>query len=133
MKPDTTTHQRKTALEFLRFLAAGLVNTLVGYCAYAVFIWLGMNMYAAQAAGHVVGTAFNYFNHSWFVFRMRPVLAKYLLGSAVNYVAGLGFLALIAQLVASPYLAGLIATGCTAVFSYVSLKLLAFRKAPGAQ
>lgn len=116
------------ALEFGRFLVAGVVNAGIGYAAYALFVYLGLGVYLSQALGHTVGTAFNYFSHSLFVFKMRPKLVPYLASSSINYVAGVAFLAATLRIVASPYWAGLIATGCTAVFSYLSLKVLAFRR-----
>jgi putative flippase GtrA len=124
--PDTAAH--KTPREIARFLVAGLVNTGVGYAAYALFVFLGLNIYLSQALGHVVGTTFNYFSHRHFVFRQRPKLLRYLLSSGLNYLAGLAFLALAAQWIQSPYLAGLVGTGLTAIFSYLSLKVIAFRR-----
>jgi putative flippase GtrA len=128
----TTPHVRAarkaaTAWELLRFGVAGAVNAGVGYLAFAAFIYVGTPLYVAQALGHVIGTAFNYFSHSHFVFQRRPGLQRYLLSSGVNYLAGLIFLALCTRWIASPYVAGLVGTILTAAFSYLSLKLYAFR------
>jgi putative flippase GtrA len=119
-----------TVWELLRFGLAGVVNAGMGYALYAGFIFMGAPMYLAQALGHVLGTCFNYYSHSRFVFQKRPGLGRYLLSSGFNYLAGLVFLALSAHWVASPYLAGLIGTALTAAFSYLSLKLYAFRHRP---
>ncbi len=128
MSRDAASPPRKQSMEVLRFLMAGLVNSMVGYLAYGAFIFFGMNLFVAQAAGHVVGTTFNYFSHSYFVFKMRPRLVPYLCSSAVNYVLGAAFLSLAAAAVESAYLAGFIALVCTAVCSYLSLKVIAFRR-----
>lgn len=122
--------RRRTAWEVLRFGLAGLLNAGVGYMIYAGFIFLGVPMFVAQALGHTLGTCFNYVSHSRFVFQQRPSLGRYLLASTGNYLAGLLLLALCAHWMSSPYLAGLVATGLTAVFSYLSLKLYAFHRAP---
>ena len=127
MSPIHTSSFRQQAWEFHRFLIIGLVNAMVGYGAYALFIFMGMNLYVAQAAGHVTGTAFNYFSHSRYVFNMRPKVLPYLASSIVNYVLGALLLTLAVRVIVSPYWAGLIATGCAAVCSYISLKLIAFR------
>jgi putative flippase GtrA len=118
---------RRSRLEFLRFLAVGMLNAAVGYGIYALLVFLGCNIFVAQAGGHVLGTMFNFVSHSRLVFNMQPSLLPYLASSGMNYVAGLLFLALMAQFVASPYLAGFLALVCTAVFSYTSLKVIAFR------
>jgi putative flippase GtrA len=46
----------------LRYYGAGLVNTMVGYGLYAAFVALGLDIYLAQALGHVLGMSFNYFS-----------------------------------------------------------------------
>lgn len=116
-----------TAWELLRFIVAGAINAGVGYVTFAAFIYVGAPLFVAQALGHVIGTGFNYFSHSHFVFQRRPGLRRYLLSSGMNYLAGLIFLALCALWIASPYVAGLVGTILTAAFSYLSFKLYAFR------
>jgi putative flippase GtrA len=118
---------RRSNWEFIRFLAVGALNASVGYGIYALLVFLGCNVFVAQAGGHMLGTAFNYLSHSRLVFNMRPPLLPYLASSGINYIAGLLFLALMLRWITSPYLAGFLALVCTAVFSYSSLKLIAFR------
>ena len=118
----------KTPQEVLRFVVAGAINTGVGYAAYAFLVFLGLNLFVSHALAHVAGTTFNYFSHRHYVFRQRPGLLRYLLSSGLNYFAGLFFLALLTRWITSPYLAGLLAVALTAAFSYVSLKVIAFRR-----
>jgi putative flippase GtrA len=59
---------RDRAVEIVRFLVAGVINTAFGYGLYAGLIWLGLDRYAAQAIGYVLGTGFNYFTYSRGVF-----------------------------------------------------------------
>jgi len=95
--------RRAHAFEFARFLAAGLVNTGVGYGAYLLLLqWIGYEL--AYAAAYVIGIVIAYVLNSLFVFRRRmglrtawkyPLvyLAQYLFGAALLYamVNWLGF------------------------------------------
>jgi putative flippase GtrA len=128
MRPGQAPGRWAGPFEVLRFGVAGLVNAGVGYAAYAGFVFLGLNLFLAQALAHCVGTSFNYLTHRHFVFNRRTGWAQYLSSSLLNYLASVVFLFGFSRLFASPYLSGLVATGATAVFSYLSLKFIAFRQ-----
>jgi putative flippase GtrA len=63
---------------FLRFAAAGLLNTLFGYAIFAGLLLLGVNQLAALILAAAAGTLFN-FQTSRLVFRSR--------GRALRFVA----------------------------------------------
>ena len=117
--------------ELWRYYQAGAVNTAFGLGAYALLVWLGVNMYAAQAIAHVAGVAFNYLTYTRHVFRdAKPAKLRFLLSYAGNYLMGLAALAAVASVVRSPYLAGLIAAVIVSIVNYFILKHWAFgRKA----
>ncbi|NBC38180.1 hypothetical protein GTZ99_16640 [Novosphingobium sp. FSY-8] len=119
---------RDRALEILRYLIAGGINTAFGFGLYAALVWAGLDRYAAQAVGYVAGTAFNYVTYSRGVFRdAGPAKLRFALSYAANYLVNLAGLWAVSRLVANPYLAGAITTAGVVVVNYVVLKRLVFR------
>lgn len=116
---------------FLRYYQAGIVNAAFGYGCYALLVWLGLNIYVAQLIAHLLGVAFNYVTYSRHVFRdAGPAKLRFALSYAINYFVSLGFLALFASLVASPYLAGLLAIIATSLVNFFALKHFVFVRKP---
>jgi putative flippase GtrA len=114
--------------EIVRFYQAAIVNTVFGISAYTLLVWLGMNIYAAQAISHVMGTIFNYFTYSRHVFRgASPAKMRFAISYAIYYVVNLAILAALAQFISSPYVAGIGAVFLASVLNYFALRRLVFR------
>src|SRR6516165_8812796 len=80
--------------EMIRFYQAGLVNTAFGFGLYTLFVYLGMNLFAAQLSSHACGMVFNYFTFQKHVFRSsNPKIFRYISSYAVNYFVSLALLA----------------------------------------
>ena len=119
---------RARLIELWRYYQIGVVNTAFGLGAYALFVWLGMNMFAAQLLSHLLGMGFNYITYSRHVFReAAPAKLRFILSYGVNYLLGLATLAGLAHFIASPYIAGLAAAVIVSVINYFALKYLVFR------
>lgn len=119
--------------EIARFYQAAVVNTVFGLSAYGLLVWLGLNMYAAQAIAHVAGMTFNYFTYSRHVFRgAAPAKRRFIVSYIIYYFVNLGALAAIAQFVRSPYVAGFAAAFLVSALNYFALKHLVFRTRPAA-
>lgn len=119
---------RDRAVEIVRFLVAGVINTAFGYGLYAALIWLGLDRYTAQAIGYVLGTGFNYFTYSRGVFTgAGPAKMRFALSYAGNYLINLAGLKLASHFIADPYLAGAVTTFAVVVLNYAVLKRLVFR------
>lgn len=115
-------------IELWRYYQAGIANTVFGLAAYSVLVWLGFNMYVAQLIAHTLGVAFNYLTYSRHVFRdASPAKLRFVISYAGNYLVGLATLAAVAQVVVSPYLAGIGSAGIVSVINYFALKHLVFR------
>jgi putative flippase GtrA len=116
----------------VRYYQAGVINTAFGYGLFALFVWTGMHMYAAQIVAHVLGVVFNYFTYSRYAFAGQPgSRARFALSYMANYFLSLGALALTAIVVSSPYVAGLIATVAVSLINYFVLKRLVFAEKAG--
>ena len=119
---------RARLLELWRYYQAGVINTAFGLAAYSLLVWLGLNMFVAQLISHTMGVAFNYLTYSRHVFRdAAPAKLRFVLSYAGNYLVGLATLWVVAQFIANPYLAGLIAAVIVSVINYFALKHLVFR------
>lgn len=115
---------------FFRYYQAALANTLFGYGIYALFVALGANIFVAQIGGHIMGTVFNYFSYSRYVFR-KGQASKLRFGAAYvgNYLVGLIALAILSRVISSAYFAGLAALVTASAVNYVVLNRLVFRAA----
>jgi len=106
-----------------RYYQAGIVNTAFGYGLYALFVWIGLNMYLAQIIAHVLGVAFNYFTYSRHAFQDSDVSkGRFILSYAVNYLLGLAALWSASHVIPSPYLAGFVAVVIVSLLNYLILK-----------
>ena len=121
-----------SARRLWRYYQAGIVNTAFGYGLFALFVALGLNMYVAQIASHLLGMAFNYFTYSRHAFHDSDVSkSRFIASYAVNYLLGLGALWAVSQAVASPYLAGLIVVAIVSLINYFILKHWVFTARAG--
>jgi putative flippase GtrA len=111
-----------------RYYQAGIVNTVVGYGLFSLFVWLGLNIYVAQIISHVLGMMFNYFTYSRHAFAGHQARKmRFILSYAGNYLLGLAVLALVARLITSPYVAGFISLVIVSLINYFMLKRFVFR------
>jgi putative flippase GtrA len=122
---------RHRLLELWRYYQAGIANTAFGLGLYALLVWLGLNMYAAQLAAHLLGMGFNYLTYSRHVFRNAGAAkVRFVVSYGINYLVGLGTLAAVALFVPSPYLAGILTAGLVSVINYFALKHFVFLDKP---
>lgn len=113
--------------QLVRYLKVGLVNTAFGYGLYAALVAAGLQMYLAQATGHVIAVAFNYVTYSRHVFTgTQPAKARFIASYGLNYLVSLASLAAAAALIPSPYLAGVLAIVITAAINFVVLRRFVF-------
>lgn len=119
---------RSDIWEFIRFYQAAAINTLFGFSAYALLVWLGLNLFISQAIAHVLGVVFNYFTYSRHVFAGRqPAKAKFLVTYVLAYFANLFALIVVSRFISSPYLAGLMSAIAVSMANFVVLKFLVFK------
>ncbi|WP_022678778.1 GtrA family protein [Sandarakinorhabdus limnophila] len=112
----------------VRFYQAAIINTLFGISFYALLVWLGLNLFLAQALSHVVGTTFNYFTYSRHVFRTaRPAKARFLLSYLGAYLLNLAVLYGLSRVIPSPYVAGIATALIVSLVNFLVLKRLVFR------
>jgi putative flippase GtrA len=113
---------------FLRFIAAGVANTLFGFAVYSAAIIGGMPVWGALVAGNVAGIAFNFVTTGGYVFRdlalirLPRFIAAYLLLYGLNLFA----INALSHWVSGPILAQAILTPPMSVLSYFLMARLVF-------
>jgi len=113
--------------EIWRYYQAGILNSLFGFLLYAALVRLGLNIFVAQVVAHFAGVAFNYFTYSRHVFRnSSPSKLKFFFSYVGNYLMSLVTLILVARIITSPYLAGLVTLIIVSLLNYFVLKHLVF-------
>src|SRR3546814_3638828 len=112
-----------SATRVWRYYTVGVINSLFGYGVYALLLSMGLNMYAAQIIGHIIGVAFNYFTYRRHVFqRAAASKLRFIISYTLNYAVGLVFLAICAIILPSPYIAGLLAMVITSIINFFVLR-----------
>jgi putative flippase GtrA len=110
-----------------RYYQAGIANMAFGFSLFAIFVWVGFNIYLAQICSHTLGVAFNYFTYSRYTFSgNQGSKFRFILSYVGNYVLGVGALAALTQYISSSYVAGFLATVLVSVVNYFVLKRLVF-------
>ena len=118
-------------VQFVRFLAVGLVNTLFGYGVFAAAVLAGLVGMPALVLAYLVGVPFNYFFTGRFVFggtpRTRGSFLRFVAAYVVIYVFNALLYRGIETAVVAPLLAQALCIPVVAVFSFLLFKLHVFR------
>ena len=119
---------------FLRFLAVGVVNTLVGYILFAALIALGAPPLSAVMAATALGALFNFGSIGHLVFRNTDIalLPRFLGVYAGQCAVNSGLLMMLGVLGLGPLLAQLLLVPWLAVGTYLAMRYLVYRNVPGA-
>lgn len=116
-----------------RYYQAGIVNTIFGYGLFALFVWLGLNIFLAQITSHVLGMLFNYFTYSRHAFAGHTTTkTHFALSYAGNYLLGLAVLWVLSRFIHSPYAAGFLTIVIVSLANFFVLRRLVFRPRQGA-
>ncbi|GEO01702.1 hypothetical protein NSE01_35340 [Novosphingobium sediminis] len=114
--------------QIVRFYQAAIINTAFGISLYSLLVWLGMNLFAAQAVAHVLGSTFNYMTYSRHVFAgAKPAKLRFAMSYVGAYLLNLVVLYGLSRFIASPYIAGIGTALLVSTINFVVLKRLVFR------
>lgn len=122
--------------ELTIFLIVGILTVLIDFLSYRTLIGFDVfdtNM--AKATGFLIGTLFAYFTNRFWTFGHKPHVPGSAWRFAVLYAGTLGAnvlvnslaLKLFANTITAIQLAFLIATGVSACFNFLGMKLFVFR------
>lgn len=117
--------------KLFKFLFVGVLNTLVGYSLYALFIYFGLAYPLAVLFSTILGVLFNYLTIGKLVFvhegesRLLPFIGVYVIVYALN-IYGLWQLEVLG--IENKYIAGAVLLAPLAALSFVLNKFWVFKK-----
>lgn len=114
--------------KFLKFLAVGGLNTLVGYGLFAGFILMGAPSFTALAGSTMLGVLFNFKSIGKLVFRSGDPrrLPRFVAVYAVQFLVNLGGLHALQAAGLSPLVAQLILLPLLAIGSFLAMRRFVF-------
>jgi putative flippase GtrA len=114
--------------QLFRFLVVGGINTVFGYCMYALFIFIGLHFAIAVLLAQISGIIFNFNTTGIFVFNnTQPALIFRFTGVyTITYLVNVLFLKIFAQINYNMYLAGAILVLPIAFLSFFLNKTFVF-------
>jgi putative flippase GtrA len=117
------------ALQFVKFIAVGLINTLFGYSLYALFVYLGLSYPYALLLATVIGVFFNFQTIGRLVFQSKNVglIGKFFSVYALTFCVNLLLIKLLLPLGINAYSAGAIALIPTTLLSFLLNKFFVFK------
>jgi len=88
--------RRLWAIQLLRFLFVGGINTLFGYGVFAFFILMGLHYTIAALLGQICGVLFNFKTYGTLVFKNKNnwLIFRFIGVYIVSYLLNIGFLKL---------------------------------------
>lgn len=122
---------RDELLRIIRYYFAGAINLFFGYILFVVLLWLGLQVFLAQALGYVIAVIFNYLTYSKIAFSDREGLKlSFLISYVANYGVSVLLLWILLLVITSPYIAGLFVAVGASLVNYFVLKKWVFRPRP---
>ena len=119
--------------KFIKFLSAGILNTVFGYSIYAFFLFINTPYLLALFAATIAGIIFNYFTFGRMVFHGRDgrfILGKFVIAYALIYgvnAAILGVLTIVFFM--SPYLGQAICIMVSVFLSWLLMNYWVYKNA----
>ncbi len=116
----------------LRFIIAGVVNSIFGFLVYSVTIYLFSRVWLGLVAGICAGIIFNFFTTGGFVFRdtSRQRIPRFFACYLLIYGLNFALLELTMPLLHGPIVAQALLTPIIALFSYLLLTRFVFLGLP---
>lgn len=121
---------RLLSQRFIRFLLVGGLNTVFGYCLWALLLWLGLHYTMASAIGTIIAIIFNFKTTGGLVFNSHNnrLLLKFFGVYALVYIINIALLRVFELLNINVYLAGLIIILPVAFLSFVLMRSFVFKE-----
>lgn len=117
-------------IQILKFIIVGLLNTIVGYCTYALLLLFGLNYIFALAAATILGVAFNYQTIGRLVFQHKSnsLIFKFVLVYILVFIVNLALIKIFIWLGLNEYASGAIAILPAAALSFLLNKFFVFKR-----
>ncbi len=116
--------------QILKFIIVGLINTLVGYSLYALFIYCGLSYAYALAIATILGVLFNFQTIGKLVFgsNNNALLIKFIVVYIIVFGTNLLLINCMLRVGLSAYSSGAVALIPSAAISFVLNKYFVFNR-----
>lgn len=116
--------------QIINFILVGILNTIFGYSAYALFIFIGFNYILAVFFATVLGVLFNFKTISKYVFEStdKKLIFKFSSVYFVVFIINITLIKVLKLLSLDEYLAGFIAIVPVACLSFIFNKFFVYKK-----
>jgi putative flippase GtrA len=115
-----------------RFIAVGLLNTVVGYAIYGILILLNVPYLAALLVATIAGVIFNYFSIGRLVFKSRGgriVFVKFIAAYGVVYcINAVALEVLIKHFQFNPYIGQALCVPLSVIISWLLMNYWVYKK-----
>lgn len=117
--------------QFITFLFVGSMNTVVGYCLYAFFIFLNIHYTLAVLLSTVIGVLFNFQTTGRIVFKNSSQMRifRFIGVYAFLYILNISFIKCMQPLFNNFYVTGFVAIFPLAMIAFLLNKYIVFRNA----
>lgn len=120
------TIDRERALEFLRYLVIGGLNTALALIVYWGCLLMGLPYWFASGASLCIGVLIGHFTHSRLVFKQKSAFTKYSTVWLAIYLLNVALLAVVRRWTGD-YLAAIVLLPVNVALSYLAMRLVVFR------
>ncbi|HBM16427.1 MAG TPA: polysaccharide biosynthesis protein GtrA [Lentisphaeria bacterium] len=113
--------------QFFLFLVVGGINTVFGYCIFALFIYIGLHYTLAVLFSTVIGILFNFKTYGSIVFKSHnnKLIFRFFAVYAITYIINVAYLKVFIPY-CNVYILGAIAIIPLAIISYFLNKKFVF-------
>lgn len=114
--------------QLIKFFAVGILNTIVGYAFYAVFVFIGLDYKLSLLMATIIGVFFNFKTIGSIVFQNKnnAVIFRFIFVYFLVYLANVLIVGWLIDLGANHYLAGGIAIIPSALLAFILNKYFVF-------
>jgi putative flippase GtrA len=117
---------RTRALEFLRYLVIGGLNTGLSLAVYWGCLLLGLPYWFASGASLCFGVALGHFSHSRLVFKQKSDFTRYAAVWIAIYLLNVLLLSVVRRWTGD-YVAAIVLLPINILVSYLAMRLVVFR------
>ena len=118
---------------FIKFIFVGVLNTIVGYGTYALFLWLGVHYLVASTLSTIIGVMFSYLLNKKITFNdiktSNATPFKFASVYLVSYLVGLlNLFILVKKCNINSYVAGFMNLFVTTSISWFGHRYFSFKE-----
>ena len=116
--------------QVVSFILIGILNTIVGYSLYALFIYFGFNYMLSVLFATILGVLFNFKTIGKFVFNnsSNTKILKFFLVYGAVFIVNISVIKLFKIYNFNDYIAGLVAVFPASIVSFVLNKYYVFKE-----